>query len=43
MICGSEEQTEIADGLGMTLSRPATPVWTAPVYSCTYQFPAGAL
>lgn len=43
MICDPEEQDEIAHGLGLTLHRPATPVWTAPVYSCTYQFKAGPL
>jgi hypothetical protein len=43
MICGPEEQGEIAEGLGLTLRRPATPAWTAPVYRCTYLFPAGPL
>jgi hypothetical protein len=29
--------------VGLTLQRPATPAWAAPVYRCTYPFTAGPL
>jgi hypothetical protein len=41
MICAPEAQGEVGQTLGMTASHPATGAWTAPVYSCTYTFPAG--
>ncbi|HEY3011028.1 MAG TPA: hypothetical protein VGJ63_23640 [Micromonosporaceae bacterium] len=43
MICAAEAQGEVAQGLGLTPTGPATAAWAAPVYSCTYAFPAGQL
>jgi hypothetical protein len=43
MICAAEARGEIADALGVTLRSPASAVWAAPVYRCTYPLTAGPL
>ncbi len=43
MICAPEAQEKITQALGLTLRRSVAPLWTAPVYRCTYPFTAGSL
>jgi len=43
MICAKEAQVEIAASLDITPTRVTTPTWHDHLYSCTYEYPNGAV
>ena len=43
MICAKQEQGEVAEAAGLTLTGPATAAWVRPVFTCTYPSRAGKL
>jgi hypothetical protein len=42
MVCGSGSQREIAQALGLKAMRISTPTWVDDLYSCRYEYAAGA-
>jgi hypothetical protein len=43
MVCATEAQTEITDGLGEPRLSVSTPTWLDHVYACDYTFPQGTV
>lgn len=43
LVCSTEAGQDISAAVGIAPSQPVKAVWQAPVYSCRYVYPAGAM